>query len=343
MDASRLVAAAVDGADEARGLWLPERGARVPRVASADLTRERFVTEFVSRNTPVVVTGAFDGLPAARLTVDGLVAAHGSEIVTVNATPDGWGDALVDTPAGTLFVKPEERRMSLADSVAWLRGGGDAGVPYVSHQNDSLRRELPALLDALRPPGGVGALGAPPWPWCPWSASVLDAVNVWLGDARSTSWVHKDSYENLYAVVAGEKRFTLFAPSDVLWLYERRFPGATYRRRHSDGVGGDGGWDIERDNPTSDVPWVAVQPAAADAAARFPLFAHATPLEVTLGPGDVLYLPALWYHQATQATETLAVNWWHDMDFQAPAYAYYSVLRSMGRALAEAEAGAEAE
>ena len=34
----------------------------------------------------------------------------------------------------------------------------------------------------------------------------------------------QDHYENMYCVLAGEKRFTLLPPSDVSFLYERVFP-----------------------------------------------------------------------------------------------------------------------
>jgi hypothetical protein len=39
------------------------------------------------------------------------------------------------------------------------------------------------------------------------------------------------------------------------------------------------------------------------------------PLSCTVGPGEVLYLPALWYHRVAQRGETIAVNYWHDMPF----------------------------
>lgn len=32
-----------------------------------------------------------------------------------------------------------------------------------------------------------------------------DAVNLWIGDERSVSSMHRDPYQNMYAVVVGEK------------------------------------------------------------------------------------------------------------------------------------------
>lgn len=81
----------------------------------------------------------------------------GDTVITVDATPNGLGDAVTMDPATgeALFVKPEQRRMTLgafldhmeADVAegAAARAGAGADVLYASHQNDCLRGELGAL------------------------------------------------------------------------------------------------------------------------------------------------------------------------------------------------------
>jgi hypothetical protein len=413
IDVASLVQALRDGAEIGRGLWLPEAaGYSVRRVPASELDEDTFVSEFVARNTPVVITGALDGvLVADEWGLEALSTVHGDSVVTVNVTPDGWGDAVVPLDCGSccddegpsdvasrrhLFVKPEERRLRLRDALAWLRrdaaalgGALPAGVPYVSFQNDNLSQELPALLRSLRRPSSTHDRAAP-WRWCPWPRSQLDATNIWIGDARSTSSTHKDNYHNLYGVVSGAKQFILLPPPDVLWMYPRRYRSGRYRWcSHSDGgaampdscsrpgagdagadgrghrslpvpkaiaaaaaANGDGGgaWVIDLDDDDDDdegaarlgadggvtaggVPWLSVNPAAPDLDS-FPLAANATPVTVELGPGDVLYLPPLWLHQATQHTLTVAVNWWADMDMAAPDATYHSLLAAVARALA---------
>jgi hypothetical protein len=62
-----------------------------------------------------------------------------------------------------------------------------------------------------------------------------------------------------------------------------------------------------------------------------PLFAHATPLVATLGPGDMLYLPSLWFHHVQQGPPgklCIAVNMWYDMKFDAK-YCYYQLLAAL--------------
>ena len=70
----------------------------------------------------------------------------------------------------------------------------------------------------------------------PWF-SRPDAVNFWYGETRSVSSIHKDPYENVYAVLAGKKRFTLLPPSDKFFLYEQWFPKAQIKRSDSDPSG----------------------------------------------------------------------------------------------------------
>lgn len=43
---------------------------------------------------------------------------------------------------------------------------------------------------------------------------------------------------------------------------------------------------------------------------------------------DVLYLPALWYHRVSQKNVTIAVNYWHDMQFDHK-YVYYRFLQTL--------------
>ena len=114
------------------------------------------------------------------------------------------------------------------------------------------------------------AVGAPP-----------DAVNLWIGDNRAVSSVHKDPYENLYCVVTGEKHFTLLPPTDYHCLYETSYPQGQFQQE-----GGPGGrWEVQGAvDPqgqlvTDHVPWVPVDVDHPDLE-RFPRFQHANPIHV---------------------------------------------------------------
>ena len=79
-------------------------------------------------------------------------------------------------------------------------------------------------------------------------------------------------------------------------------------------------------------PWLTVDPALiSQSDQEITILRSCKPLVVTLRPGDVLYLPALWFHSVTQATNPdglcIAVNYWYDMDFSAPLYPMFNFIR----------------
>ena len=211
----------------------------------------------MSQNKPVIVTGATRHWPAlARWSNPAyLDRTAGGADCTVSFSRDGYGDA----PHDGLFVKPQERTLPLRELLARLadaragRGRTDCGegVPYLSAQNDSLRRELSALLpdcaDGLR--WASAALGREPeatniWArltLCPLSSARVrgrrrqahgftpQPAPPQIGDERSVSSFHKDHYENLYSVICGEKIFTLLPPTDGWRLYPTLMPAGARR------------------------------------------------------------------------------------------------------------------
>lgn len=48
----------------------------------------------------------------------------------------------------------------------------------------------------------------------------LKIRNLWYGDGRTIGKLHFDAYENLMTMIAGQKKFILFDPSDNQRLYE---------------------------------------------------------------------------------------------------------------------------
>lgn len=119
----------------------------------------------------------------------------------------------------------------------------------------------------------------------------VKSINIWMGNSRHgiVTPLHHDFHDNLYVVVEGRKRFTLYPPSQACNLYPR---GHLERVR-------DNGWIDYRDMKTNPMPHLCrVDPDRPDLSA-FPGFREAENhrLELELEAGDLLYFPAGWFHQ----------------------------------------------
>ncbi len=142
-----------------------------------------------------------------------------------------------------------------------------------------------------------------PMPLVPASA----APRIWLGHASNVS-THYDTVDNLACVVAGRRRFTLYAPELIESLY----------------VG-------PIDNTMAGQPVSLAASSPADSA-KYPRFAEIRDqaLVAELEAGDALYLPKLWWHQveALSPFNTL-VNYWWDAFGAGPDAPYTSMLLAM--------------
>jgi hypothetical protein len=128
---------------------------------------------------------------------------------------------------------------------------------------------------------------------------------IWLGTPANIS-AHYDTFDNLACVVAGSRRFTLYAPQLIGKLY----------------VG-------PIDNTMSGPP---VSLAASGAEGAFPLFEEIRDQAqiVELQPGDALYLPKLWWHQVESLSAFNGlVNYWWDATSSGPDSPYTALLLSM--------------
>lgn len=93
--------------------------------------------------------------------------------------------------------------------------------------------------------------------------------------------------ENIYVQVKGQKHFTLLPPLCQPCVNECPVLPATYHRLSDDSLA------IQLDGDEERVPLATWDPDKPELGGT--AFSHlAKPLRVTLRPGDMLYLPALW-------------------------------------------------
>jgi jumonji domain-containing protein 7 len=194
-------------------------------------------------------------------------------------------------------------------------------VLYYSRQNDCLRTELRPLFDSGMFPETINfaqeVFGTSP-----------DAVNLWIGNKQAVSSMHKDHYENLFYVLSGEKIFVLCPPADAPFLYQAEFDSGTFQQKKS------GEWIVKENDGDSQVKWIQgnVEPLVDNKDAvptNQPLLSLTHPIRVHVKAGEMLYLPALWFHQVAQTCETVGINYWYDMQFDSPNWCYFNLLQQL--------------
>lgn len=203
---------------------------------------------------PVVLRGAASQWPAAQWTMESLRERVGSAVVPIHTgrwKRAGWRIARdgTTTPmsAATYFTEMLEGR-----STGYLAGFELLGA-------------VPTLRADLAFP----------------DTGPLSTDVVWIGPAGMATPIHFDFVPNVYAQLAGQKRWRLWRPERPL---EPRFAGI-------------GGFAMSALD-AGDGPEAAGPPD----------------MDILLDAGDVLLLPAKWWHRVDTLTDSIAVNRWWVLD-----------------------------
>lgn len=120
---------------------------------------------------------------------------------------------------------------------------------------------------------------------CFWPAyfSKMGPPRFWLGPAGTVTPLHCDYDDNIFTQVWGSKRIFLVPPHHDEFLYPKPANAILYGS--------------------------PVDPEAPDFH-KFPLARQANMIECIVNPGDMLYVPAGWYHQVRALTFSLSANRW---------------------------------
>jgi lysine-specific demethylase 8 len=112
---------------------------------------------------------------------------------------------------------------------------------------------------------------------------VGDEVRLWIGGKGQKSTIHNDSNHGFNAQVYGRKMFRLYPPEQYPFLYSVRISDETW---------------------VSQVDWESPDLAA------HPEFAQANGMSVVLEEGEMLYIPAFWWHSARAESVAINLNIW---------------------------------
>ena len=120
---------------------------------------------------------------------------------------------------------------------------------------------------------------------CHWPAyfDKIGPPRYWLGPAGTVTPLHCDYDDNLFAQIWGSKRIILSPPHHDEFLYPREANAILF------------GSPFDPEAPDYE---------------RFPLAREATMIECLVEAGDMLYVPAGWYHQVRSLAFSLSSNRW---------------------------------
>ena len=120
---------------------------------------------------------------------------------------------------------------------------------------------------------------------CHWPAyfGKMGPPRFWLGPAATVTPLHCDYDDNIFAQIWGSKRIFLSPPHHDEFLYPKEANAILFGS--------------------------PVNPEAPDFE-QFPLARQASLIECVVNPGDMLYVPAGWYHYVRALTFSLSSNRW---------------------------------
>lgn len=248
----------------------------IPAVDAARLSQETFDREYFRGNRPLVIRGAADHWPAFRLwSPKYFLSLFPERTVPIDYSQDGFMSyTTLDREKSTFRTELPFREASarIVDPAP--------GQPRCYLRNVSLPDLFPELLLDFEPPALIG------------DPARITMNHFWYGAAGCVSALHFDWTSNFMVQVLGRKRFTLFSPADTPFLYPA---GDSAPSAETD-------WIDLREHSRVDIEHPNFE--------RFPEFRHASPVVAVLEPGDMLWLPPNWWHQARTLDLSISVNFW---------------------------------
>ncbi|HKP64418.1 MAG TPA: cupin-like domain-containing protein [Polyangiales bacterium] len=179
---------------------------------------------------------------------------------------------VVSTDTGFLSYERDSVKMSFHDFIE-ATFQGDAGWPKYYFKNST--KLLPAHLDDSADISGLAPF---------FTKSVMK--NLWISRGSLTVGLHFDAAENLNIQIRGRKRFMLYPPGVTGYYPCPMFSQTAHISR------------VFREGPELD-------------RSKYPRFDESKGREVILGEGEILYLPAYWWHQVTSLGDVnINLNTW---------------------------------
>ena len=245
--------------------------------------KKEFYRKYVSGNRPVVINGVMDKWAALKIwNFQYFIKNFGNTETTTGRVKDGKG------------------YVSINEGIVFKNSTFKEALPIVEEGNIEESRTVITAVSAL--PSTVLNDYTPP-EYC--SDGRFLTSFMFLGAKGLVTPLHQDLQENLYAVIKGKKKITLFAPGAPVYPYSRfsKLPNFS---------------QIDVGNPDYQ---------------QFPNLVHAQPYSVELEAGEILYIPSFWWHYISNAEPSIAMNFWWAVGWRIPivwAGLLYGKIRNLG-------------
>ncbi|XP_053134592.1 tRNA wybutosine-synthesizing protein 5 isoform X2 [Hemicordylus capensis] len=246
----------------------------IPLSQHTGVTRERFLQNIYPLREPVVLKGIDLGPCTTKWTVDYLSQAAGNKEVKVH----------VSTVPQMDFLSKNFVYRTLPFDVFVRRAAEAKHTEYFIAEDEKyyLRSlgEDPRKIADLRKQFPVLADDI----WIPeyFEKEQFFSTVFRISSAGLQLWTHYDVMDNFLIQVTGKKQVVLFSPRDAPYLY----------------LSGTKSEVLDVDQPDLK---------------KYPLFAKARRYQCHLEAGDILFIPALWFHNVTSLEFGIGVNvfWRH--------------------------------
>jgi hypothetical protein len=239
----------------------------------------QFCRTFINRNHPVLITGVVNRWKAASIwTPEYFKIAY----PTTELIYEIWdGNDQANDPVEFFNKKQKSARCSMAKFIDMMLATNEPSRKFYC-AGFPLFEAIPQLLGDIESLDDYMDITHN----CP--AALASRLKLspflWMGPAGVLSTLHFDRTHNFFVQIYGRKKWLIIPPEQSNFVY---FPSAQMKSSvlHFSPV------DVEHPD-----------------LARFPLFVKATPLEVTVGPGDMLFMPAGWWHYVRAIDASISLN-----------------------------------
>ncbi len=180
----------------------------------------------------------------------------------------------------TVNMPGSEIKLKLSEAIDLISNNTDKTKKYYLMQR-SIHDEFPELIPDIDMPKYA-------------DNNHKHTINLWLGEKSINTKAHYDYSNNFLVQIWGRKRVRLFAPADTQHMH-------TYSIKDTVIMGGVHHPAVQA-SKIADIDLVDLN--------EYPNIKLATPFEGILNPGELLYIPAGWWHEVKSLDLSISINFW---------------------------------